>query len=203
GNSGNRWKLMKKAPPSLEDLYSCRPRHIWAQVRTEHLAFWVVCGYLFFEYVRPQTIYPIIGFIRWGALLGFGSLLVSFIDNQPKPRGNPINKLIVIYGLVIVLSSAAAAHPSLGWANLDVYFNWVIVYFGIVRIVHTRARFFIFFLLYMLCNFKMTQHGFLSWASRGFAFSGWGVTGSPGWFHNSGEFGIQLSIYIPLCLAFI
>jgi O-antigen ligase len=69
-------------------------------------------------------------------------------------------------------------------------------------VVHTRQRFFIFVLLYMLCNFKMTQHGFLSWAQTGFSFSSWGVTGSPGWFQNSGEFGIQLTIFTPMAVAF-
>jgi O-antigen ligase len=49
----------------------------------------------------------------------------------------------------------------------------------------------------------MSQHGFLSWLKRGFAFTGWGVTGAPGWFHNSGEVGIQMCIYVPVAIAFI
>jgi O-antigen ligase len=49
----------------------------------------------------------------------------------------------------------------------------------------------------------MTQHGFLSWAGRGFAYANWGVTGAPGWFHNSGEFGIQLATIIPLSIYFV
>lgn len=193
---------MRKAPPSLEDLYSCRPSVIWAHVKTEHIAFWVVCGYLFFEYVRPQTAYPALDILPWGALFGLGSLLVAFIDNVRKPAGSPLNKLIVLFGCVVLLSSMAAVSPRLAFDHLRVYFDWVIIYFGIVLIVHTRERFFIFALLYMLCNYKMTQHGFLSWASRGFSFSNWGVTGAPGWFHNSGEFGIQLTIFTPMAVAF-
>jgi O-antigen ligase len=49
----------------------------------------------------------------------------------------------------------------------------------------------------------MSQHGFLSWLKRGFSYSSWGVTGAPGWFHNSGEVGIQMCIYVPLAIAFI
>jgi len=49
----------------------------------------------------------------------------------------------------------------------------------------------------------MSQHGFFSWLKRGFAFSGWGVTGAPGFFQNSGEVGIQMCIYVPLAIAFI
>jgi O-antigen ligase len=37
----------------------------------------------------------------------------------------------------------------------------------------------------------------------GFGFQDWGATGAPGWFHNSGEFGIQMCIFLPLSVAFI
>jgi O-antigen ligase len=49
----------------------------------------------------------------------------------------------------------------------------------------------------------MSQHGFRVFASRGFSFSSWGATGAPGWFRNSGEFGIQMTIFVPLAIAFI
>ena len=49
----------------------------------------------------------------------------------------------------------------------------------------------------------MSQHGFRTFAERGFSFAGWGATGSPGWFQNSGEFGIQMTIFVPLSIAFI
>lgn len=193
---------MKKELPTLEQLYSCRPMAIWAQVRSEHIAFWLVCGYLLFEYVRPQSIWTFIDVLPWAAGLAVGSFFAAFLDRAPRPKGSPLNKLILMYGVVIILSALAAINPKLSFDQMGAYFNWVLIYFAIVLIVHTRERFFIFVLLYMLCNFKMTQHGFFSWASRGFSFSGWGVTGSPGWFHNSGEFGIQLTIFTPMIVAF-
>ena len=49
----------------------------------------------------------------------------------------------------------------------------------------------------------MSQHGFISWAQIGFQFRSWGVTGAPGWFHNSGEFGIELCVFLPLSIYFI
>ncbi|MDM8536334.1 O-antigen ligase family protein, partial [Desulfobacterales bacterium HSG17] len=72
-----------------------------------------------------------------------------------------------------------------------------------IRIVSNERRFFVFITCYLVFSFKMSQHGFLSWASRGFSFTNWGVTGAPGWFHNSGEVGIQMCIYIPIAIAFI
>ena len=48
----------------------------------------------------------------------------------------------------------------------------------------------------------MSQHGFFSFASRGFSYTSWGVVGSPGWFRDSGDFGIAMTVFFPLAFAF-
>lgn len=195
---------MRKDPtPSPLDIYSCNPRTIWKQLKTEHFSFWFICGYLFFEYVRPQSIYTWLDFFPWASFFVVGALLLSFTDKSPRAEGNGLNKLLILYGAIVLLSSLTAYNSNLALSKFSDFFNWLIIYFAIVRTVNTRERFFIFTLLYLLCNFKMSQHGFLSWALRGFSFASWGVTGSPGWFQNSGEFGIQLTIFTPLAVAFI
>jgi O-antigen ligase len=72
-----------------------------------------------------------------------------------------------------------------------------------VLIVKNEKRFFIFLLSFLIYSLKMSQHGFLSWLKRGFSYSLYGVTGAPGWFHNSGEVGVQMCIYVPIAIAFI
>jgi putative inorganic carbon (HCO3(-)) transporter len=81
--------------------------------------------------------------------------------------------------------------------------QWFFVYFLIINIVNTEEKFFIFYLSFLLYSFKMSQHGFISWAKIGFGWDSWGVVGGPGWFHNSGEFGIQLCMFLPLSIYFI
>ena len=49
----------------------------------------------------------------------------------------------------------------------------------------------------------MSQHGFISYAQRGFGYATWGLTGSPGWFRNAGDFAAQMVIFAPLSIAFI
>jgi len=71
-----------------------------------------------------------------------------------------------------------------------------------ITVVNTEKRFFVFVLLFLLVNFKMSQHGFFSSAARGFSYTSWGVTGSPGWFRDSGDFGIAMTIFFPLASAF-
>lgn len=187
-------------PPDLQAL---KPSAIARQVFSEHISFWLICGYLFFEYVRPQTIYPAIDFLPWTPVFAVGALLTSFASGEKSRPRSALTPLLVIYGCIVLLSSLFAYAPDNAFAHLGDYFNWLVIYFAIVRTVNTRARFFIFVLLYILCNLKMTQHGFLSWAGRGFAFDIDGVGGAPGWFQNSGEFGIQLCIFIPMVVAFI
>lgn len=167
------------------------------------MSFWFVCGYLFFEYVRPQTIYPAIDVLPWPTLFLFAALATSFADKTPRSLGSSLSGLLVLYGVIVLLSAASGYHPPTAFDHLGDFFSWLLIYFVIVRVVRTKTRFYLFFVLYMLCNFKMTQHGFLSWAQRGFSFDGYGVSGSPGWFQNSGEFGIQLCIFTPLIIAYI
>lgn len=187
----------------LKRLYTLHPIAIWQRLRREHISFWCVCGYLFFEYVRPQTIYPWLDFFPWAFTFIIAALILSFTDKAPKPEGNILNKLMVTYGAIVLLSSVFAVDTNLAFANLSSFFNWLVIYFVIVRLVHTRQRFFIFFFLYILANLKMAQHGFLVWVFRGFSFHEHGVSGAPGFFSNSGEFGIQLTIFLPLAIVFV
>lgn len=49
----------------------------------------------------------------------------------------------------------------------------------------------------------MAQHAAIGWAKGGFEYRFWGVVGAPGWFYNSGEFGIEMCIFLPLSIYFI
>jgi putative inorganic carbon (hco3(-)) transporter len=193
----------KLLPVTIAELYTCRPIFIWRYVKSQPLSFWCICGYLFFEYVRPQSIYTWLDFFPWTSTFVIAALTLSFFSKDKVSKINALDKLIIVYAVIVILSALTAYEKNLALGKLSAFTNWVIIYYAIIRTVNTDKRFFIFLLLYLLCNFKMSQHGFLSWALRGFSFAGWGVTGSPGWFQNSGEFGIQLTIFTPLAFAFI
>lgn len=188
---------------SMEELYSIRVRKIISTIFEEGWAFIFICTYLFFEYVRPQTIYPVIDIFPWVPALLSLSFGAFFFGGSFKRQPNSLNKLIVCYALVVVLSSVFSQDPELSFSNLRTFFDWFLIYFLIVLIINNEKRFFIFLLSFLIYSFKMSQHGFLSWLKRGFAFTNWGVTGGPGWFHNSGEVGIQMCVYVPLAIAFI
>ena len=187
----------------MKDLYAIKIRAIFSELKAERASFWLICIYLFVEYVRPQSIYPAIDIIPFALV----TILLAFITYAMEGKHawvtNTENKLIVVFLLIILLSSIFAYSPVESFSNLQLFLSWFIIYFLIINIVNSEKRFFIFFLSFLLYNFKMSQHGFLSWAQIGFQFRSWGVTGAPGWFHNSGEFGIELCIFLPLSIYFI
>ena len=187
----------------MEQLYAIRVSKIISTIQEEGWAFVFVCAYLFFEYVRPQSIYPGLEVIPWVPVILFLSLMALLLGGNFKAQPNSLNKLIVCYALVVVFSSVFSQYPAISFSRWRTFFDWFLIYFLIVFIVNNEKRFFVFLLSFLLYSFKMSQHGFLSWVKRGCAYASWGVTGAPGWFQNSGEVGIQMCIYVPLAAAFI
>ncbi|WP_416398265.1 O-antigen ligase family protein [Allohahella sp. A8] len=191
---------------SVESLANLSPKTIWQSVRREHLAFWAICGWLFFEYVKPQAIYGWLDFMPWSMTCILAAFVLSFAKGDKAPNYNGLTAIhagLVAFFLVVLLSSIFAYNSAYSFSKATVMGQWFIVYYLVLKIVNTERRFFIFFLLYLLCNFKMSQHGFVSWVSRGFSFADFGVSGSPGWFMNSGEFAMQMCVFLPLSIAFI
>jgi O-antigen ligase len=156
-----------------------------------------------FEYVRPQSIYPILS----GIPLSFVSLLMAvgalLFEGRAVRLPSSIFASLASFIVVILASSLFAVQPSESIKDLQIFSNWVLLVVLIAGTVTTERRWFLFLILYLLVCLKMSQHGFLSWAKRGFAFASWGVTGSPGWFTNSGEFALQMGMFVPAATYFI
>lgn len=185
-----------------EDFYSLRVGPIWRHFKRESFAFWMVCAYLLFEYVRPQSIYPAIDFLPWTQLAVLGAIAGCFMDKTVRWVSSPVNKLLFLFFIVILISSFFAYFPQVSYNNLDKYYLWVIIYFIIINIVNTRRRFFIFLCIFLLASFKLSLSLSITWARRGFSFTDWGLMGPPGFFQNSGELAIQMLVFWPIAWAF-
>jgi hypothetical protein len=68
----------------MQEFYALRLRSLWAYFRGESIAFWMICGYMFVEYVRPQSIFPALDFLPWARLLLMGALVGWMIDSKAK-----------------------------------------------------------------------------------------------------------------------
>jgi len=193
----------EKKNVDIKDLYAVKISEIWRQLKREHFSFWALCAYFLFEYVRPQSIYPEIDILPWAQLFLLLAILGAFMDSSVKLQSNALNKLIITFFCVVLLSSVFAFRPMIAFSDLKLFAGWLIVYFLIVGILNTRSRYFMFCLFYLIYSFKMSQHGFRSWADRGFGFTDWGISGPPGWFHNSGEFAIQMLLFLMMSGAIV
>lgn len=176
---------------------------IWKYLKTQPASFWLINLYLFFEYVRPQSVWPVIDVLPW-AQTALILTLVAFAIEGRLPRLRTVaGPLLLLYSAILVVSSVTAWAPAASYDGWQLYFSWVLIYILITNIVTTEKRFFVFLLAFLLYSFKMSQHGFRTWVLRGFSFADWGATGGPGWFQNSGEFGIQMCIFLPLSVELI
>jgi len=187
---------------SRNELYSLSPRVIWSVLRRQPASFWFVCIYLFFEYVRPQQVYKPIDVLPY-ARITLILALVSFLLERRTLHFRMFEILLAIFSLIVVASSVTAFDSSHSYDKLPDFFSWVLIYMLIANTVNTEERFLIFMLSFLLYSFKMSQFGTRSWAQDGFAFRNWGTTGAPGWFQNSGEFGIQMCIFLAVSAEFI
>ena len=189
-----------EAPPG--SLYSIRIREIWGFLTRQSLSFWFLNGYLFFEYVRPQSIYREMDVLPWS--WSFIVLaLVTFLFERSRLR--PLyaaDQMLMLFSGMILVSSFSAVWPTESYNQLSLFFGWVLIYFLITNVVNSEQRFLIFMLGFLLYSTKMSQHGVQTYAGRGGGFASWGATGGPGWFRNSGEFGIQMCIFFPLSVYF-
>ena len=187
---------------SRQALVSLRPTVIWRWLRTQPLSVWLVLIYLFFEYVRPQQIYDAIAGPPY-AQISIIAAFFAFLFERRKLRFGPIEALLSIFSFVLITSCLTAYQPAASYEELNVFLSWLLIYVLIANAIDTEDRFLIFTFTFLIYSFKMSQHATRSWAEDGFAFRDWGVTGAPGWFQNSGEFGIQMCVFLPLIVAFI
>ena len=192
------------APATPPDpLWTVSVRGIWKYVRTQPPSYWLIVFYLFIEYVRPQQVWPILDILPWGLTAIIGTLIAVLFEGKFLKLPTFASTLYIGFMAVVIASSVAALRPSASYAKLELPLSWFLIYALIVTVVNTPQRFFVFFLSFLLHSTKMSQHGFRSWIESGLGFTDWGATGAPGWFQNSGEFGIQMCIFFPLSVAFI
>jgi O-antigen ligase len=183
-------------------LLPLRVADLFRYVMREKLSFLFLNIYLFFEYVRPQSLYPVIDVLPYGTIALAGVLASFALEGRGIKLRAPADVLLLLYLAIVLLSSVFAYSPEYAYENLYIFISWVLVYFLIVNIVVTESRLFVFTLAFLLYSFKMSQHGTRSWAAIGFQFRDWGTYGAPGWFQNSGEFGIQMTIFFPIAVYF-
>lgn len=171
--------------------------------RAETAALWFLCFYIFIEYLRPQDMYPVIDILPWGQLAIVASVVSVFLTKS-RPLGfGAMDKLFVVFSMIVILSGVFAWNTDASLRDWTSYASWILMYFCVVSILTTPNRLLLFTIFFILINFKMSQHGARVFALRDFGFEHWGLSGAPGWFHNSGEFSLQMVIAFSMSLTLL
>lgn len=189
---------------SMEDLYSLKPGAIWKTFYNESFSFYMCCAYLFFEYVRPQAIWPFLdAYPYWARSFIMLAIVGWAFDPKREFVWTKFTTGIFAYLVLVVISSNLAYWPEVSSSNFMDFFNWVVVFFVLTQTVTTRQRLYILLLIFMIASFKLSFYGARTFALRGFAFADWGLAGPEGYFQNPGELAIQMLMFAPMSLFII
>jgi len=187
----------------LSPLYRLRPGELWRAMQRQPASFWLLNAYLFFEYVRPQVIYDSIKGWPLASWAIYSCLAALFLEGHKLRRWSLADTGLVVYSIIILASTLTAWSPAASRAGYNLWFSWMVIYWMITTLVNSESRFLLFLLWYFLLNAKMSQHGVRGFIEAGGSFRSWGATGGPGWFRNSGEFGIEMTIFVPMAVFFV
>lgn len=182
----------------LDGILELRVGAIWRAMTRQSPAFWATFLYLFFEYVRPQSIYLWIDVAPWPGIFLFSAVALTALEGRLRFTARAPWLAVAIFTCIIIASSVTAQYPSFSWANKEVWINWLLLMLVVGAGVRNKNEFILHIFGFVLWNLKMSQHGVQGWVGAGFSFVPWGVSGAPGWFHNSGEFGIEMCVFLPI-----
>jgi len=150
-------KSAKQKEIDIAEYYAVRPILIWKGFKQESPAMWWLCIYLFFEYVRPQSLYPAIDILPYAQISLLLACLFAYSNRNIKWVSNYGNVLFILFFIVVILSSVFAFRPSASFEKIDIIVNWVVLYFLIITVINTEKKLFIFLLLFFLVKYQKNK----------------------------------------------
>lgn len=180
------------------DFYFIKIKALWAYFKIQHFSFWMICFYLIFEFVRPQSIIPELDFLPWAQLFLLGSIIGAFVDPSIKHVRSVANVYIFLLSVLIAISIFTAIYPAVSKEYAMFFYSWVIIYILITKIINTKERFYIFLIIFLFAAGKIAIGTSKIWVFRGFSFTAWGLMGPSGFFQNSGELAVLMVMLFPL-----
>ncbi len=183
---------------TVPDLMFLQIKKLWSYWKSESMAFKCISLYLFVEFFRPQSIFPILDFAPWAQILLITSFLTSFMDRKASLKITGMHVLVLLFAVAIHLSFLVAFDVSWSQEYYKFFIQWLVVMFIATSIVTTKERIYVFFIVLFLCSLKIAIGTAKIWVFRGFSFTSWGLMGPPGYFQNSGELAVLMLILFPI-----
>ena len=147
--------------------------------------------------------WPVLDILPWGQL-ALGIAVVAVLSEPPVRRPfRLLDGLMLLFSVIVLASLVTAYRPSYGFGLVSTFVNWVVLYYLVTRVVTSETRLLLFIAAFFLWSLKMSQFGARAFVGNGFRFRDWGVGGGPGWFQNSGEFAIQMVVFLAMALPLL
>jgi len=187
----------------MNQFYQLKLKDITSYVLAQKPSFWMILLYLVFEYLRPQSMYPAIDVIPWTQSILIIAAVLVLLEGKILQVKCYCNTLINIFFIVILISSLLAISPKTSFVGIKTFFILFLVYYLITNIVDTEQKLFIFVLLFIFLNLKLSQFVFRNWLARGFEYEKYGAVAGMGWLANPGELAIQMCMVFSISTFFL
>ena len=125
-------KQKKQEEIDISEFYALNIKALWRGFKKEHISLWLLCIYFFFEYVRPQSLYPVLDVLPWMQIILLLTLLAVFFDRSVQWVSSTEKKLLILFSLLVLLSGVFAFKPSLAWESRNIMLGWILVYFLLI-----------------------------------------------------------------------
>ncbi len=172
-----------------------------------------ILAYFVFEYARLSAMFPALQSLQFGKLIVLPTLVVMLVRyavfGQSKVIYDRAYLLFFIWGGVAFASIAVAIDTGMAFDLSVDLVKWFIICFLIINLVDSLKRFQWVIWIYLLLNFKLSQHqlrsfaaGYASAANRD-SYVSQGAGGGGSFFGNSTDFGLAMVIVAPLAFYLI
>ena len=100
-------------PVAVPDLFQLRMGAVRRFIVGQPVSFWAVNFYMFIEYVRPQSVWPVIDVLPWGMTALLLTIVAFVAEGKPPSFRTPVGALLLVYSGILVLSSVFVVSQSL------------------------------------------------------------------------------------------
>ena len=101
-------KSTKQAEINIEEYYAVKVKSLWRGFKLENATFKWLCFYIFLEYVRPASLYPVIDILPWTQITLLFAAYTAISDRSIKWVKSPATPLVFIFSLIVLLSCVFA-----------------------------------------------------------------------------------------------
>jgi len=132
------------------NLLSLKLRSFIAEFRAESVSFWLLCIYILAEFIRPQSMYPVLDFLPWAEFSILLCIVSIFITRNKSGGFSVMGVMMTIFSLFVILSVIFAWNPAVSLKSWSTYTSWVLMYFCIVATLTTSNRMFLFIIFFTI-----------------------------------------------------